>query len=307
MRARGDLMVWLNRLLTAENSEQADEAERSLRKSAAQFAQNLNFSDSSVARSEVKQGMLPPGGPFPVSAMSDEDLSKLNTILPWAAITVDEHGRHLGSAWSEDKRANVNKLVERRHVAFDEAFPLKDKHVLEVGCFEGIHTISLLALGAKVTGVDSRLENLLKTNTRLWCYGFDAHVKKWDLEEEASVDIPASFDVLHHVGVLYHLSDPVGHLRDVLKRTGEALLLDTHVARDKEDTTSEYAVGGKSYRYYHYGEDTASPFGGERDHAKWLLLDDLQDIIRGEGFGDVRVVSDRNERNGRRITLWAFR
>jgi 2-polyprenyl-3-methyl-5-hydroxy-6-metoxy-1,4-benzoquinol methylase len=307
MKARSDLVIWLNRLMTAKNGDQAADAQSQLKQASERYLNDLENSGEVIIRSEVQDGMLPPGGPFPVSSLSDADLGKLNTLLPWAAMTVDDQGRHIGSAWSSHKRATVNHLVERRHVAFNDAFPLAGKHVLEVGCFEGIHTISLLALGATVTGVDSRIENLLKTNTRLWCYGFEADVKKWDLEEATPANIPAKWDVLHHIGVLYHLSDPVGHLNDVLARTGDALLLDTHIARGADETNGQYEVGDRAYRYYHYGEDSSSPFAGERDHAKWLLLDDLQDVIRAQGFGDIRVVSDRAERNGRRITLWAFR
>lgn len=216
-------------------------------------------------------------------------------------------GRHLGSAWRSNKRANIRYLVEGRHVAFNEAYPLAGKHVLEVGCFEGIHTISCLHHGATVTAVDCRIENLLKTLTRLWCYGYRADVKRWDLEEDAHADIPQSWDMLHDIGVLYHLSDPVRHLRDALKRTREALLLDTHVAQNESTAAESYEVDGHSFGFERHGEKSVSPFAGVRDHAKWLVLEELQELIATEGFKDDRVKSDRAERNGRRVTVWAFR
>jgi hypothetical protein len=37
------------------------------------------------------------------------------------------------------------------------------------------------------------------------------------------------------------------------------------------------------------------------------LLEDLIRLFAAHGFGDLRIVSDRDERNGRRVTLWAFR
>jgi len=30
-------------------------------------------------------------------------------------------------------------------------------------------------------------------------------------------------------------------------------------------------------------------------------------MLQESGFADIRVVSDRDERNGRRVTVWAFR
>lgn len=300
-------MIWLNRLLAARSVEDAKIAEQEIGASVSELVRGFDASSHSVQRSPVGPRMLPPGSNFPISSFSDDQLLQLNSLLPWAAMTVDEHGRHLGSAWRSNKRANVQYLVEGRHVAFNEAYPLAGKHVLEVGCFEGIHTISCLHHGATVTAVDSRMENLLKTLTRLWCYGYQADVKRWDLEEDAPADIPESWDVLHHIGVLYHLSDPVGHLRHALKRTREALLLDTHIAPGEEAATESYEVDGQSFRFERHGEKSVSPFAGVRDHAKWLVLEELQGLIAAEGFKDVRVKSDRAERNGRRITLWAFR
>lgn len=307
MRDRADAIIWLHRLLSARNVEDAKIAEQEIGASVSEFVRGFDASSNSIQRSTVGPRMLPPGRSFPISSFPDEQLLQLNSLLPWAAMTVDENGRHLGSAWRSNKRENVQFLVEGRHVAFNKAYPLAGKHVLEVGCFEGIHTISCLHHGATVTAVDSRIENLLKTLTRLWCYGYQADVKRWDLEEDAPADIPRSWDMLHHIGVLYHLSDPVGHLRDALKRTREALLLDTHIAQNEGSAVESYDVDGRTFRFERHGERSVSPFAGVRDHAKWLVLDELRELIAAEGFKDVRVKSDRAERNGRRVTLWAFR
>jgi tRNA (mo5U34)-methyltransferase len=134
-------------------------------------------------------------------------------------------------------------------------------------------------------------------------------VAKWDFEEAPSALLPHRWDVLHHIGVLYHLSDPVGHLNAVLPRTNDAVLLDTHVADSAEVATLEYVVDGASVRYKRKPEPNAvsSPFAGMRDHAKYLVLEDLVEHLQRHGFNDTRVVSNRLERNGRRVTVWAFR
>lgn len=308
MQSRGELLVLAHRLVASQNEEEAGKIRDQLGKVADGFVENFADFDAGVTRTELEPGMLPPGSGFPVSALTDEQLQLLNALLPWAAPTVDESGRQFGSAWSSKKRAKVQALDQIRHERFDEVYPFKGKRVLEVGCFEGIHTISMLSRGAAVTAIDSRMENLLKTLTRLWAYGFTADVELWDLElPEIPASIPEEWDVLHHIGVLYHLADPIRHLKAVLPRTKGALLLDTHIAADEESAKRSYEVDGRTYRYYHHGENTVQPFAGMLDHAKWMLLSDLEDLLKEQGFTDVQVKSNRVERNGRRITLWAFR
>lgn len=249
------------------------------------------------------------GRTAPVSRFSDEEMAQLNALLPWAAMTADEQGRLLGRPWSAVKRAKVHAFAEKRLNAFNAVYPLAGRHVAEFGCFEGIYTLAIILLGARVTAIDGRVENVLKTLARLWAYGETADVVLWNLEHTAPASMPADWEVLHHFGVLYHLSDPIGHLDEVLPRTRGALLLDTHVVDDVGQASLVYQTGGREVRYRNKPEPNAAkaPFAGMKDHAKYLVLEDLVGHIAGHGFPDVRVVSDRMERNGRRVTIWAFR
>jgi tRNA (mo5U34)-methyltransferase len=249
------------------------------------------------------------GRTTPAATLNDADLEAFNNLLPWAAMTVDPCGRILGRPWNAAKRSGVHDLIDRRQADFNQAFSLDKRHVLELGCFEGIHTIGLLILGASVTAVDGRMENVLKTLARVWAYGMKCDIAKWDFEEPPPELLPHRWDALHHIGVLYHLSDPIGHLNAVLPRTDQAVLLDTHVADSAEVATLEYEVEGVTVRYRRKPEPNAfnSPFAGLRDHAKYLVLEDLVEHIAAHGFKDVKVVSNRLERNGRRVTVWAFR
>jgi hypothetical protein len=244
-----------------------------------------------------------------IDALTNDELQKLNLLLPWAAMTSDSRGRVVGSAWSPKKRNLVHSFVDRHHTAFNDRLPMADQHILEIGCFEGVHTIGCLLLGAQVTAVDGRIENIVKTLTRLWAYELSANVLLWDVEREPPTLVPDSWDILHHIGVLYHQTNPVEHLRTVLPRTRRGVLLDTHVAFDEASATESYEVAGKPYRYAHYREKDihVNPFSGMLDHAKWLLSEDLHAICREFGFTDVRTVEDHEERNGRRVTIWAFR
>lgn len=245
----------------------------------------------------------------PVSDMTDGELADLNRLLPWAAMTADPAGRIVGNAWSHTKRAAVHHLIDRRQAAFNDTFSLKGKHVLEIGCFEGIHTLGLHLLGARVTGVDSRVENILKTMARLWAYGVRHETVLWNVEHAVPTTLPAEWDVLHHVGVLYHVTNPVEHLLEVLPRTRSAVLLDTHVSNNLEAAVESYEVAGKTYNYFRQPEPVAghSPFAGMEDHAKYLVVEEMMDLLVEQGFTDTRLVENRAERNGRRVMIWAFR
>lgn len=308
MASRGELVMLVQSLMNAKNAEDVRAVGKLLAKTINDFSEDpRNFDD--IRESEPsKPGLLPPGSPFRVSQLTDAQLTALNGLLPWVAPTTDEAGRAMGAPWSASKRASIQPLRDKRHDAFEKICPLAGKTVLEVGCFEGIHSISLASRGANVIAIDSRVENLLKTLIRLWGYNYQAQVELWDLENDGiPVRIPPQWDVLHHIGVLYHLSDPVRHLRSVLERTKDAVLLDTHVAHDEETANHQYEADGKIYRYHKYAENRLEPFAGMEDHAKWLLLEELKELFAAEGFSNWQVASDRAERNGRRVTIWAQR
>lgn len=309
MKARGDIRIWLNRLLDARDTASAMVAQKEMADAAQEIVREVDTGKvPEAARSALCEGALPRElSDFPLSSWPDEALTHLNNMLPWAAVSLDEQGRSLGLPWSAKKRSQTQLLDEPRHKAFNEVYPLAGKQVLEVGCFEGLHTISCASYGAHVTAVDSRMENLVKTLVRLWAYGVQADVKLWDLEQDSPANIPAQWDMLHHIGVLYHLTDPVGHLKAVLPRTREALLLDTHVAMDDAHASMSYEVDGVSYPYFHFRESSVSPFAGVLDHAKWLRIEDLMQLVRDQGFADVRLVYDQVQGNGRRVRIWGFR
>jgi hypothetical protein len=106
-----------------------------------------------------------------VEALGADDLRRLNEMLPWMCFTADTQGRRFGNAAWKGKREAPQTVPDRRIVKMDEAFGLKGKTVLEVGCFEGVHTIALARLGAEVTAIDSRIENVVKTLVRCNLFG----------------------------------------------------------------------------------------------------------------------------------------
>jgi tRNA (mo5U34)-methyltransferase len=240
-----------------------------------------------------------------VEQLSEEDLRRLNELLPWRCFTVDTQGRPLGgTAWRgkrDTPEAIPDPRIERLHARFD----LSDKHVLEIGCFEGVHTIALCRLAGRVTAVDARIENVVKTIVRCALFEVSPRVFVQDVEDTGDEVLHA--DVCHHVGVLYHLEDPVGHLRRLGTWIARGMMLDTHYATDT-DATETYEVAGDRFRYRPYRElGRADVFSGVRPSSRWLRLDDIVGELQRSGFDTVEVVEERHERNGPRALIFAER
>ncbi len=242
-----------------------------------------------------------------VDRLTDDDLKRLNELLPWRCFTVDSEGRPLGGAAWSGKRVEPQTIPDPRILRFHERFDLSDKHVLEVGCFEGVHTIALCRLAERVTAIDARVENVVKTIVRCAFFDERPRVITFDLDGDEDGDELLRADLCHHVGVLYHLDDPVSHLRRLGTWVSRGLMLDTHYARP-EDATEEYEVAGERFRFRRYDEHgRGDVFSGVRPTSKWLRLDDIERVLREAGFGTVEVVEKRDERNGPRVLLFAER
>lgn len=239
--------------------------------------------------------------------MKDEDLQRLNDLLPWSCFVIDAQGRRFGKPWSATKRSQPQEIPDYRIVELNRRFPLAGRDVLEVGCFEGVHTVALSHLARRVMAADSRIENVVKTIVRCAVLGETPFVFPWNVDEGLPGGIDISCDVLHHVGVLYHLVDPVRHLRDVLPLAREVVLLDTHVA-SPDAALDSYVSGSDRFQYQRYREGgREEPFAGMAEHAKWLREEDLVHLLRGEGFQNVDVAQRRQERNGPRVLIFASR
>ncbi len=98
--------------------------------------------------------------------LKDEELQRLNDLLPWSCFVLDAQGRAFGKAWSAKKRAQPQEIPDHRIVELNRRFPLETRDVLEIGCYEGIHTVALARLARRVMAVDSRIENVVKTIVR---------------------------------------------------------------------------------------------------------------------------------------------
>ena len=241
-----------------------------------------------------------------IDVLSDAELQELNGLLPWKAFVADSRGRRFGQAASATKRNKPGVIPDPRIVELDRRFRLSDKVVLEIGCFEGIHTVALAKFARHVIACDGRISNIAKTAVRCAMYQVSPTLFTWDVEKEPPKGQSIDCDVLHHVGVLYHLLDPIAHLETVLPHVRHALLLDTHYAAEAQ-ATEVYSAAGREFPFRAYREHGLNdPFSGMYSFARWLRLGDLMDYLRSRGFTKLEA-RERQERNGLRVAIYAER
>jgi tRNA (mo5U34)-methyltransferase len=198
-------------------------------------------------------------------------------------------------------------MPDRRIDLLDSRYGLGGRRVLEVGCFEGLHTVALCEKGAVVTAVDARVDNVVKTLVRLGFFGYHARVLVVDVEAPGFTELIGAVDWVHHVGVLYHLKDPVSHIDSLGSLVSEGIMLDTHFALP-EQITGTYTVGDRVYPYRRVEEFGKNDvFSGMYDHSKWLLLEDIVSRLGSAGFRAAQIEEIRNERNGPRALIFARR
>ena len=241
----------------------------------------------------------------PVEHLADHDLELVNAMLPWTCFTADSQGRRFGQAARKGKRDTPQVIPDKRIIRMAKEFDMGNGRVLEVGCYEGIHTAALCMNAAKVYAIDSRIENVIKTTVRCNLLGFQPTVKVCNLELDEHVKQLPQVEFIHHVGVLYHISNPVKHLLDLAGFADQGIMLDTHYATE-EMAKDSYELEGNEYRYYRYGEfGRKDVFSGMEDHSKWLLKNQILNILDNAGFSEIKVINDEQQRNGPRVTLFA--
>jgi len=243
-------------------------------------------------------------------------LEKLNVLLPWCSFSETGSGNVLGSAWSERKRSVLNTFPDPLVKKLSEKVSLNGLSILEVGCFEGHHTASLAQFSNDVCGVDGRIENVIKTLVRCWLMELEQKVRVECIDiEKASISSTLAklgrskgFDLIYNRGVLYHLSNPVGHLVDIAQLCEKHIYLHTQIASQEQATDSvNTEVGELACFKYKEPKVAVSPFSGMTPGAVWLTKNGLLEVLNYLGFSKVTIYSEKIERNGPRIELLASR
>jgi len=155
--------------------------------------------------------------------------TQLKELHPWRKGPFNLFGMHIDTEWHSDWK--WDRL--EKHIS-----PLKNRHVLDVGCGNGYHCWRMAGAGAaSVVGIDP---------TPLFNMQFQA-IQQYSQSNNVMVlpagidDLPnklESFDTVFSMGVLYHRRSPIDHisqLMDCLINGGE-LVLETLIIDGDENT-----------------------------------------------------------------------
>jgi tRNA (mo5U34)-methyltransferase len=235
---------------------------------------------------------------------TDCQLQDFQAALAWKTGYELPDGRFLGAP---GKRGSIVGGSDARVRAVRDRFQPAGKRILEVGCCEGGLTVQLAPLCAEIVALDVRPANIVAALVRAFVHGVQ-NVRFGVVDVSELGTEFGTFDIVFHVGVLYHLADPAGHLGRIAALAPD-LILDTHFADESLDwpkATVSRAHERYEGRLYREG-DWSDAFSGVQPTSTWLMKDDLLRVLRDVGYESVYVLEVRKERNGPRITLIARR
>jgi hypothetical protein len=153
---------------------------------------------------------------------------------------------------------------------------LTGKTVIEFGPLEGSHTIALAQAAERVLVYELRPSNLCRTF--LNCIKHNLRNVDYYLADVNEVTLP-KVDLLYHSGVLYHLGDPISHLKKIYG-VADLYLFDTHV----------YNMDDDLHGYEQYGS--------------WFKFEDLLSTLNSIGYRNICVHRDYYLNSDyRRVTL----
>jgi len=169
-------------------------------------------------------------------------------------------------------------------------FPLKGKKVIEFGPFDGYQTAGLTHLGANVTAIEARAENVIKTRAAFSALGLPVHIAMDDFHNVHSGRY-GRFDLAFAHGVYYHSIAPFVFLENLISLSDNVFLggfCATHALPTSDWETLKY--GGRDYRVKKYFETTGYT-AGIHDVAYFFEAQDLMEFFRSKGY-TVTVISD---------------
>jgi tRNA (mo5U34)-methyltransferase len=153
----------------------------------------------------------------------------LKTFHPWRKGPYQIHDIHIDTEWRSDWK------WER---VLPHLSPLKDRHILDVGCGNGYHMWRMLGQQAKLcVGIDPSHLFLVQFEAIRKLMGGDQRAHLLPLGIEQLPELKA-FDTVFSMGVLYHRRSPLDHimqLKNQLVAGGELVLETLVIAGDEND------------------------------------------------------------------------
>jgi hypothetical protein len=190
----------------------------------------------------------------------------------------------------------------------DSLFPIRGKRVIEFGPLDGYQTLGLAHLGADVTSIEARAENVMKTRAALDATGMPGSVHMDDFHNVDATRY-GRFDLAFAHGVYYHSIVPFLFLHNLISLS-DSIFVGGYCATDDlpKDPWRELIHEGKAYRSKPYLEATDHHTAGINHLGYFFDTDSLMRFFRDRGFR-VQLISERysKETAGRYLQFLATR
>ena len=163
---------------------------------------------------------------------------------------------------------------------------LKGKRILDVGCNEGYWSFEAIKQGAEyVLGIEGRQEFVDKANFVKKAKGLENIEFKCLTTYDISKDF-GKFDIVLFFGILYHLSEPIGTLRQIHSITNECIVVDT----DFDYYTPYWHNVLITYREFD-PRPGGSKMGAVGEEIVLIpTLTSLYDMLESSGFANARFI-----------------
>jgi SAM-dependent methyltransferase len=210
----------------------------------------------------------------------DDDLRRAIRGQEWTGhnipITATESTLGPGSELiGENRRTVAIKSLVRRF------FGPRAISVLDLGALEGGLSFEMAREGWNATGVEGREANFRKAQLIASYYALpNLRFVQKDVKE-LTPEVDGTFDVILCCGLLYHLDEPIAHLRQLSSLLADdgLLFLDTHVAPDEhaaryrthEASLSEEVMVTESDQHYD-GRWWTEPAAGDLKERMWSAI-----------------------------------
>ena len=195
---------------------------------------------------------------------------------------------------------------------------VRGARVLELGPFEGHHTILLDKMGAReIVGLEARADNVVKCQwTRSQYELTNAQFHMVDIgalyRGELPMPVAGGFDLLFCLGWLYHVPDP-GRALAWCCGLAPTLFLGTHYVETCADRAlpgqdEEYRYGNRTYRVRRFSDGGPDdPLAGLSPFSRWLFRDDLVRLLHNCGYHQVHVLGRDLQAGLPHVTILAQR
>lgn len=190
---------------------------------------------------------------------------------------------------------------------------VRDCRVLELGPFEGHHSVILEKMGVRQTvAVESRKENIEKCLRVKDLFRLDrTDYVLQDVEQLASGEVPrfasGNFDLVFCCGIFYHLAEPFSFLKWCLSQSSR-LFMGTNVVVPESRAREVYYADGEQYDCLYTSEGgIEDPISGMSPRSVCLTEPALIALLHRAGYQTVNVLGHDLQNATPHTTLLAER